>query len=78
MTIRAARNRGGRYGYPQTTVRCTEPRWLPRLTSEDYRWLTDTEPTVKAQPATPPGRTPPAVIIRGTHTRAAPRIDSMG
>ena len=35
-----------------TTVRFTEPGRLPRLTSEDFKWLIDTEPTVKAKPAT--------------------------
>jgi len=46
----AARDWGGGYGYARlATVRCTEPGRLVRLTSEDLRWLTDTEPTVKAR-----------------------------
>jgi glutamate/tyrosine decarboxylase-like PLP-dependent enzyme len=46
----AARDWGGGYGYARlATVRCTEPGRLVRLTSEDLRWLTDTEPAVKAR-----------------------------
>jgi uridine kinase len=45
----AARDWGGGYGYARlATVRCTEPGRLLRLTSEDLRWLVDTQPTVKA------------------------------
>ncbi|HEX3387824.1 MAG TPA: hypothetical protein VHT94_02190 [Streptosporangiaceae bacterium] len=28
---------------------CAEPGQLLRLTSDDFRWLMDTEPTAKAQ-----------------------------
>jgi CRP-like cAMP-binding protein len=46
----AARDWGGGYGYARlATVRCTDPGRLVRLTSEDLRWLTDTEPAVKAR-----------------------------
>jgi aromatic-L-amino-acid/L-tryptophan decarboxylase len=45
----AARDWGGGYGYARlATVRCAEPGRLLRLTSEDFQWLVDTEPTVKA------------------------------
>jgi CRP-like cAMP-binding protein len=41
---------GGGYGYARlATVRCTEPGRLVRLTSEDLRWLTETEPTAQAR-----------------------------
>jgi aromatic-L-amino-acid/L-tryptophan decarboxylase len=44
----AARDWGGGYGYARTaTVRCAERGRLLRLTSEDFQWLVDTEPTVK-------------------------------
>ena len=44
----AARDWGGGYGYARlATVRCAEPGRLLRLTSEDFQWLVDTEPTVK-------------------------------
>jgi len=46
----AARDWGGGYGYTRlATVRCAEPGRLLKLTSEDFRWLVDTEPTVKAR-----------------------------
>jgi len=46
----AARDWGGGYGYARlATVRCTQPGRLLRLTSEDFQWLTDTEPAVKAK-----------------------------
>jgi glutamate/tyrosine decarboxylase-like PLP-dependent enzyme len=46
----AARDWGGGYGYTRlATVRCAEPGRLLQLTSEDFRWLVDTEPTVKAR-----------------------------
>jgi CRP-like cAMP-binding protein len=46
----AARDWGGGYGYARlATVMCAEPGRLLRLTSEDYQWLTDTEPAVKAR-----------------------------
>jgi aromatic-L-amino-acid/L-tryptophan decarboxylase len=45
----AARDWGGGYGYTRlATVRCAEPGRLLRLTSEDFQWLIDTEPTVQA------------------------------
>ena len=45
----AARDWGGGYGYARTaTVRCAEPGRLLKLTSEDFQWLTDTEPAIKA------------------------------
>jgi glutamate/tyrosine decarboxylase-like PLP-dependent enzyme len=45
----AARDWGGGYGYTRlATVRCAEPGRLLKLTSEDFQWLIDTEPTVKA------------------------------
>ncbi len=45
----AARDWGGGYGYTRlATVRCAEPGRLMRLTSEDFQWLIDTEPTVQA------------------------------
>ena len=46
----AARDWGGGYGYTRlATVVCAEPGQLLRLTSDDFRWLMDTEPTAKAQ-----------------------------
>ena len=49
----AARDWGGGYGYARlATVRCAEPGRLLRLTSEDFQWLVDTEPTVRAKLAT--------------------------
>src|SRR5258708_1288643 len=49
----AARDWGGGYGYARlATIRCAEPGRLLRLTSEDFQWLIDTEPAVKAKPAT--------------------------
>jgi aromatic-L-amino-acid/L-tryptophan decarboxylase len=46
----AARDWGGGYGYARlATVRCAEPGRLLKLTSEDFQWLIDTEPTVKAR-----------------------------
>ena len=46
----AARDWGGGYGYARlATVRCTQPGRLLRLTSEDFQWLTDTEPAIKAK-----------------------------
>ena len=46
----AARDWGGGYGYTRlATVRCAEPGRLLKLTSEAFRWLVDTEPTVKAR-----------------------------
>jgi len=45
----AARDWGGGYGYTRlATVRCAEPGRLLKLTSEDFQWLTETEPTVQA------------------------------
>jgi len=45
----AARDWGGGYGYTRlATVRCAEPGRLLRLTSEDFQWLINTEPTVEA------------------------------
>ena len=49
----AARDWGGGYGYARlATIRCAEPGRLLRLTSEDFQWLIDTEPAVKAKLAT--------------------------
>ena len=46
----AARDWGGGYGYARlATVRCAEPGRLLQLTSQDFQWLVDTEPTVKAR-----------------------------
>jgi glutamate/tyrosine decarboxylase-like PLP-dependent enzyme len=46
----AARDWGGGYGYTRlATVRCAEPGRLLKLTSEDFQWLTETEPTVQAE-----------------------------
>jgi len=49
----AARDWGGGYGYTRlATVRCAQPGRLLKLTSEDFQWLVDTEPAVKARLAT--------------------------
>ena len=49
----AAGDWGGGYGYARlATVRCAEPGRLLRLTAEDFQWLVDTEPAVKATLAT--------------------------
>lgn len=46
----AARDWGGGYGYARlATVRCAEPGRLLRLASEDFQWLTDTEPAIKTR-----------------------------
>jgi aromatic-L-amino-acid/L-tryptophan decarboxylase len=46
----AARDWGGGYGYARlATVRCAESGRLLKLTSADFQWLVDTEPTVKAK-----------------------------
>ena len=46
----AARDWGGGYGYARlATVRCTEPGRLLRLASEDFQWLIDTDPAIKAR-----------------------------
>ena len=46
----AARDWGGGYGYTRlATVRCAEPGRLLKLASEDFQWLTETEPTVQAE-----------------------------
>ena len=46
----AARDWGGGYGYARlATVRCAEPGRVLTLTSEDFQWLVDSEPTVKAR-----------------------------
>jgi CRP-like cAMP-binding protein len=46
----AARDWGGGYGYTRlATVVCAEPGRLLRLSSEDFQWLIDTEPTVHAE-----------------------------
>jgi aromatic-L-amino-acid/L-tryptophan decarboxylase len=46
----AARDWGAGYGYARlATVRCAEPGRLLRLTSEDFQWLIDTEPAIKAK-----------------------------
>jgi aromatic-L-amino-acid decarboxylase len=46
----AARDWGGGYGYARlATVTCAEPGRLLKLTSEDFQWLVDTDPTVKAE-----------------------------
>ena len=45
----AARDWGGGYGYARTaTVSCAEPGRLLKLTREDFQWLVDAEPAVKA------------------------------
>ena len=46
----AARDWGGGYGYTRlATVVSAGPGQLLRLTSDDFRWLMETEPTAKAQ-----------------------------
>ena len=46
----AARDWGGGYGYTRlATVVCAEPGQLLRLTSDDFRWLMDSEPSAKAE-----------------------------
>ena len=46
----AARDWGGGYGYTRlATVVCVEPGQLLKLTSDDFRWLIDSEPTAKAE-----------------------------
>jgi aromatic-L-amino-acid decarboxylase len=46
----AARDWGGGYGYARlANIRCAEPGRLLRLTSEDFQWLVDTEPAIKAR-----------------------------
>jgi aromatic-L-amino-acid decarboxylase len=46
----AARDWGGGYGYTRlATVVCIEPGQLLKLSSDDFRWLMDSEPTAKAE-----------------------------
>jgi glutamate/tyrosine decarboxylase-like PLP-dependent enzyme len=46
----AARDWGGGYGYARlATVTCAQAGRLLRLTSEDFQWLVDTDPAVKAE-----------------------------
>jgi hypothetical protein len=46
----AARDWGGGYSYTRlATVVCVEPGQLLKLTSDDFRWLIDSEPTAKAE-----------------------------
>ena len=46
----AGRDWGGGYGYARlATVRCAEPGRLRQLTSRDFQWLVDAEPTVQAE-----------------------------
>jgi aromatic-L-amino-acid/L-tryptophan decarboxylase len=46
----AARDWGGGYGYARlATVTCAESGRLLKLASEDFQWLVDKEPTVKAK-----------------------------
>jgi hypothetical protein len=46
----AARDWGGGYGYARlATIRCAEPGRLLRLASDDFQWLVDTEPAVRAR-----------------------------
>ena len=46
----AARDWGGGYGYARTaTVRCTNDGQLLRLSSDDFQWLVQTQPAVRAE-----------------------------
>jgi glutamate/tyrosine decarboxylase-like PLP-dependent enzyme len=46
----AARDWGGGYGYARlATIRCAQPGRLLRLASEDFQWLVETEPIIKAK-----------------------------
>jgi aromatic-L-amino-acid/L-tryptophan decarboxylase len=46
----AARDWGGGYGYTRlATVRCAQEGRLLRLSSEDFQWLVDTQPAVRAE-----------------------------
>jgi glutamate/tyrosine decarboxylase-like PLP-dependent enzyme len=46
----AARDWGGGYGYTRlATVVCAEPGQLLKLTSGDFQWLIDTEPTARTE-----------------------------
>ena len=46
----AARDWGGGYGYTRlATVICAEPGQLLKLSSADFEWLIDTEPTARAE-----------------------------
>ena len=46
----AARDWGGGYGYVRTaTVRCTQDGQLLRLSSDDFQWLVQTQPAVRAE-----------------------------
>ena len=46
----AARDWGGGYGYARTaTVRCAQDGQLLRLSSDDFQWLVQTQPAVRAK-----------------------------
>jgi glutamate/tyrosine decarboxylase-like PLP-dependent enzyme len=46
----AARDWGGGYGYARTaTVRCTQDGQLLRLSDDDFQWLVQTQPAVRAE-----------------------------
>jgi aromatic-L-amino-acid/L-tryptophan decarboxylase len=46
----AARDWGGGYGYARTaTVRCAQDGQLLRLSDDDFQWLVQTQPTVRAE-----------------------------
>jgi CRP-like cAMP-binding protein len=46
----AARDWGGGYGYARTaTVRCAQDGQLLRLSSDDFQWLVQTQPAVRAE-----------------------------
>jgi CRP-like cAMP-binding protein len=46
----AARDWGGGYGYTRlATVRCAQEGRLLELSSEDFQWLVDTQPAVRAE-----------------------------
>ena len=46
----AARDWGGGYGYGRTaTVRCAQDGQLLRLSSDDFQWLVQTQPAVRAE-----------------------------
>ena len=46
----AARDWGGGYGYARTaTVRCSQDGQLLKLSADDFQWLVQTQPAVRAE-----------------------------
>ena len=75
----AARDWGGGYGYTRlATVVCAEPGQLLRLTSDDFRWLIDIEPTAKARDRPGSGRPARGAVGRARRGPGMSRVVVIG